>query len=406
MKRITAVLIFLSAFGVTAFAQTTRATRPRIVTTPNPQVNRPENDSPAPTAPVLKGGTRSAPAANNTDGLVVEEEEVIKVDTDLVTIPVSVIDRDGRFVTGLRKQDFKIFENGVEQKIDSFTTTEQPFTVVLLLDVSPSTQYKIEEIQDAAISFVNQLRRDDKVIVISFDQKVHVLSRATSDRNVLRNAILQAQFGNGTSLYEAVDNAIRNQLWLVEGRKAVVLFTDGVDTTSRRAGYQTTLQQTQEADILFYPIRYDTYQGGAGNSQNNPYPSRRQNGGSILGNILGAIITGGNVQIGGNSRNTGSAGSSRSEYETGRRYLDELARNTGGRMFEANRTNNLDAAFSGIAEELRRQYALGYYPENVGQKGDVKQIRVRVQRPNLAVRSKTSYVVGNTSGKVAGKVGK
>lgn len=410
MKKITAVLIFLSAFGFSVFAQTTRTTRPRIVTTPNPQVNRPQNDSPAPNSPpVLKGGTTSTasqpPTANNTDDTAVEETEVIKVDTDLVTIPVSVIDRDGRFISGLRKEDFKIFENGVEQKIDSFTTTEQPFTVVLLIDVSPSTQYQIEEIQNAAITFVNQLRRDDKVIVVSFDQRIHVLSRATSDRNVLRNAIMEARFGNGTSLYEAVDYSMRNLLWLVEGRKAVVLFTDGVDTQSRRAGYQTTIQQAQESEILFYPIRYDTYQDGGNNTQNYPYP--RQGNNSVLGAILGGILSGGNVQIGGNSRGgNGSAGSSRSEYETGRRYLNDLANTTGGRLFEANRTNNLDAAFSGIAEELRRQYALGYYPENVGKKGDVKQIKVRVQRPNVAVRARTSYVVGETSGKLAGRVGK
>jgi Ca-activated chloride channel homolog len=410
MKKFAAILISLSALGISALAQTNRATRPRIVAAPSStKTDSPAQNNPS-RLPVLKGDTatvnQTTPTANNPENAVVEDDEVIRVETDLVTIPVSVIDRDGRFISGLKKEDFKIFENGVEQQIDSFTTTEQPFTVVLLLDVSPSTQYKIEEIQNAAITFVNQLRRDDKVIVISFDQRVHVLSRATSDRNVLRNAIQQASFGDGTSLYEAVDNAVRNQLWLIEGRKAVVLFTDGVDTTSRRSGYQTTLQQIQETDILFYPIRYDTYQGGGNYPQNSPYPSqRRQSGGSILGNILGAIITGGNVQIGGNSGG-GAAGSSRTEYETGRRYLEELAHGSGGRMFEANRTNNLDAAFSGIAEELRRQYSLGYYPENAGQKGDRKQIRVRVSRPNLAVRSKTSYVVGDTSGKIAGKVGK
>ncbi len=414
MKKIAIILICLSALGASVLAQTNRASRPRIVATPTPQVDTPETDSPeqnsAQRPPVLKGGTSTAnqtPTTANPDGAVVEDEEVIKVDTDLVTIPVSVIDRDGRFISGLKKQDFKIFENGVEQQIDSFAATEQPFTVVLLLDVSPSTQYQIDEIQNAAITFVNQLRRDDKVIVIAFDKKIHVLSRATSDRNVLRNAILDARFGDGTSLYEAVDFAIRNQLWLVEGRKAVVLFTDGVDTTSRRAGYQTTIQQTQETDILFYPICYDTYQdggyGGGNYPQNNPYPSRRQSSGSVLGDILGGILNGGNVQVGGNSRGRGSAGSSRSDYETGRRYLEELAHNTGGRMFEANRTNNLDAAFAGIAEELRRQYSLGYYPQNIGQKGDVKQIRVRVLRPNLAVRARTSYVVGETNGKLAGK---
>jgi VWFA-related protein len=119
-----------------------------------------------------------------------------------------------------------------------------------------------------------------------------------------------------------------------------------------------------------------------------------------LGGILGIILGGGNVQIGGGGRG-GVAGSSRAEYETGRRYLEELARNSGGRNFEAN--NDLSVAFTGIAEELRRQYSIGYYPEAVGQKGERKQIRVRVKRPSLVVRAKNSYIVGDNEKGIAGK---
>lgn len=416
MKKIAAVLIFLSAFACAASAQSTgRATRPRVVAAPTTTTTSP-SDSASPTqddgvkrAPVLKGGTTSATPANTTSGEAVEEDdEVIRVETSLVTIPVSVIDRDGRFVTGLRKEQFKIFENGVEQKIDTFQTVEQPFSVVLLLDVSPSTKYQINEIQDAAISFVNQLRADDKVTVISFDERVHILSQPTSNRAILRNAILRADFGNGTNLYDAVDYVISQQLKRIEGRKAVVLFTDGVDNVSNRATYQSTVKETQETDILFYPIRYDTFEddpsAASGNfPNNNPNPPKNQKGGGIFGKILDGIFNGGNVQIGGGNGNQTSGTASRAQYETGRRYLQELAQNTGGRMFEANRTNNLDAAFSGIAEELRRQYSLGYYPEAVGKTGERKQVKVRVLQPNLAVRAKDSYVVGEANKKVVGK---
>ena len=98
---------------------------------------------------------------------------------------MSVLDRNGRFVSGVSKREFKIYDNGVEQKIDYFVSVEKPFTVVLLLDVSPSTRYKIDEIQTAAISFVNQLRRNDKVMVVAFDDSYRVLSRPTNDRNQL-----------------------------------------------------------------------------------------------------------------------------------------------------------------------------------------------------------------------------
>lgn len=405
MKKIIVALVCLCFLGVSILAQTSRGTRPRIVTNPTP--NNPPSDASTQDSgkrpPVLKGGTTSTSPTPSATETPIEDDEIIRVETNLVSIPVSVLDRDGRFISGLQKQDFRIFENGVEQKVESFASVEQPFTVILMLDVSPSTQYQINEIQDSAIAFVNQLRRDDKVMVVSFDEKFRVLSPVTNDRNVMRNAIMRAQFGDGTSLYEAVDRVINRELRQIQGRKAVVLFTDGVDTTSKRANYQSTIRATEEVDALFYPIRYDTSRSGFGGGGGRNYPSpRRRNGGGGnggLGDIIGIILGGGNVQIGGGGR--GSAGSSREEYETGSKYLEELARNSGGRKFEAN--NNLDAAFSGIAEELRRQYSLGYYPETVGQKGTRKQIRVRVMRPNVVVRAKDSYVVGDNERNVAGK---
>jgi len=404
MKKILIILVCLGFFGISVFAQPGRGSRPRVIATPTPSTTQTDssNQNSGKRPPVLKGGTNpnnQNQTSNKTEETPAEDDgEVIRIETNLVTIPVSVLDRDGRFISGLQKQDFQIFENGVEQKIDSFASVEQPFTVILLIDVSPSTQYQINEIQDAAIAFVDQLRRDDKVMVIAFDEQVQILSPATNNRAVLRNAILRADFGEGTSLYDTVDYVIGQQLRQIEGRKAVVLFTDGVDTTSRRANYQTTVKEAEEVDALFYPIRYDTYDAMAGNSGGTSYPSPRRRSGNVgIGDLIG-IILGGNIQIGG-----GVAGSSRAEYETGRRYLEDLARNSGGRSFEGSTISNLDAAFSGIAEELRRQYSLRYYPEAVGQKGERRQIRVRVKRPNLVVRAKNSYIVGQNERKVAGK---
>ncbi|HVE58851.1 MAG TPA: VWA domain-containing protein [Pyrinomonadaceae bacterium] len=411
MKKIALILACLGLFSVSMLAQSTQTGRPRVVS-PSPTPPTIKNGVTYPTnqtekrPPVLQGGRtvpQTSPTPPTADKEVIEDDnEVIKVETNLVTMPVSVLDRDGRFISGLQQKDFQIFENGVQQKVEYFQSVEQPFTVILLIDVSPSTQFQIDEIQDAAIAFVNQLRRDDKVQVISFDERVHVLSPVTNNRQVLRNAILQTEFGDGTSLYEAVDFVIARQLQQIQGRKAVVLFTDGVDTTSRRANYQTTIRQAEEAEALFYPIRYDTQSdmnGGWGRGGGGGYPNRyprRQQGG--WGGILGTVLGGGNVRIG---RGGGGAGSSSNEYETGRKYLEDLARNSGGRSFEAR--NDLNAAFSGIAEELRRQYSIGYYPETVGKVGDRKLIRVRVMRPNLVVRAKTSYIVGANDNKLAGK---
>lgn len=408
MKRFAVVLMLFAFLAASAAAQSQRTSRPRVVVTPTPSTAPTDssNQNSGRRPPVLIGETKptNQNQTSNDAAAVEDDGEIIRVETNLVTMPVSVLDRNGRFVSGLQKQDFQIFENGVEQQIDSFASVEQPFTVVLLIDVSPSTQFQITEIQDAAIAFVNQLRRDDKVMVISFDERVRVLSQPTNNRAALRNAILQTEFGDGTSLYDAVDFVVAQQLRKIEGRKAVVLFTDGVDTTSRRANYQATVRETEEVDALFYPIRYDTYrdmQGGGGGGTSYPQPQQRRRSGVTLGDLMGIILGGGNVQIGGGSGGSGAAGSSRAEYETGRRYLEDLARNSGGRMFEAN--NNLEAAFTGIAEELRRQYSIGYYPQAVGQKGERRQIRVRVKRANLVVRAKNSYIVGEGGSKFAGK---
>jgi Ca-activated chloride channel homolog len=416
MKKSIFVLLCVSVFSFNILAQTGN---PSSSPNPNSQTQNP-NPAATPTTkrpPVLQGESQQprrtvpaptpSPAPNGkTEDKVEDDDEVIRVETNLVTMPVSVLDRDGRFIGGLRKQDFQIYEDGVLQKIDTFGTVEQPFTVVLLIDVSPSTQYQITEIQDAAIAFVNQLRPNDRVIVMSFDQRVRVLSPATSDRTILRNAILQTDFGNGTSLYEAVDFTLNRQLAQIQGRKAVVIFTDGVDTTSNRATYESSVREAEESEALIYSIRYDTFDDmsagrypGGGGGYPNPSPRRRAgNWPDILGDILG-----GGVTIGGNTRGGGrrvgrSSGGSVEDYERGEQYLEELARNSGGRVFEANANRNLTAAFSGIAEELRRQYTLGYYPEDGGQPGQRKQIRVRVNRPNAVVRAKNSYIVSGSGG--------
>ena len=396
--------------------QGTTSARPRVAPTATPTI---KNDQPLPSQqpggpPVLKDGgvrpsTGTGTQSTSSTPKMEDENEVLKVDTNLVTMPVSVLDREGRFIAGLQQKDFKIFENGIEQKVGFFQSVEQPFTVILMIDVSPSTQWQIEDIQNAADTFIEQLRPTDKVLVISFDERVHVLSNVTNDRYQLHNAIRRSRFGDGTSLYEAVDHVLSQELSQIQGRKAVVLFTDGVDTTSQSATYESTVKEAEEADGLFYTIRFDTSRdmnpgyGGMGGGGYPPSSGRR--GGSVTwGDILGSIMSGGNLPPGvyGGGRR-GRAGNTPEEYLTGKKYLETLAQDTGGREFEADTLGNLDTAFSGIAEELRRQYSIGYYPEKVGQVGERRSIAIKVNRPNVVVRAKNTYIVGQTNRTLAGK---
>jgi VWFA-related protein len=395
MKRVTLAIACLGLFCLAALGQTNRSTRPRVAPTPAPDAPTLKQDNISTDGrrpPVLSGGsTQRTTDSATSKPQAHEEDEVVRVETNLVTMPVSVLDREGRFIAGLQQRDFKIFENGVEQKVEYFQSVEQPFTVVLMIDVSPSTAFQIDEIHEGAIAFVNQLRPADKVMVVSFDDDIRVLCQPTNNRRALRDAIYQAQFGDGTSLYEAVDQVINRELVRIPGRKAIVLFTDGVDTTSRRASYDSTIADVEEVDALIYPIRYNTqrqYGSGGGGGGGGRQRSSDDDWVSI---ILGG---GGNRRGGGGGWGRGPAGSSREEYEKGLRYLETLAQNSGGRKFEADSLYNLEASFAGIAEELRRQYSLGYYPEKVGQNGERRRISVRVNRPNVMVKAKNTYIFG------------
>ena len=330
------------------------------------------------------------------------EGDTLRVDTTLVSLPVSVMDRDGKFIPNLHKEDFRIWENGVEQQVAYFASTEKPFTVALVIDTSGSTKNRLEEIQDAAIAFVEQLRPDDKVMVVAFNDKIRVLSEPTTDRFILRDAIRETEPGSGTRLYDAVDMVINQYFNRIEGRKALVLFTDGVDTTSNRADYDTTVRDAEELDALIYPVEYDTFGDMA--SIGGGWPGRRgsrrgggssgNNGGNGSGSVIDdifSIILGGGITIGNGGGGRGHSGTSREEYERGDQYLHDLARVSGARLYNAEQ-QNLDYAFRSVAEELRRQYSLGYYPKTKPVAGERRGIRVRVNRPELVVRTRESYV--------------
>ena len=385
-----AICLALSCF--TAISITAQATR-------KPALKGGTKPSSGDQRPALKGGLEYVPPPPSAPVKTAEDDEVIKVDTNLVTTPVSVLDRSGRFIPGLKQRDFKIFENGVPQKITYFQSSEQPFTVVLMIDTSPSTKYKIDEIHYAAVTFVNQLRPTDKVMVVAFDQRIKVLTEEpTSEKSKLYAAIYQAKFGSGTSLYDAVNYAAGLDLINVTGRKAIVIFTDGVDTTSRRSNYESTVAAVQEVDALIYPIRYNTLTEGQSGVVRGPSGAP-----AALPSDIAALLAARGLRIDPRSIRMGGRGTSESEYEVGRTFLEALALNTGGRMFEADTLTNLETSFAGVAEELRRQYSLGYYPEQTGEPGERRSVKIRVTRPaNAVVRAKSGYVIRQSRGDTDG----
>ena len=329
--------------------------------------------------------------AKTPDEPTSEENEIVKVETQIVTVPVRVIDRKGRFVGGLTKENFKVFENDVQQPIEYFSNEAEPFTVALVLDMSYSTKFQISDIQSAAVSFISQLGPRDRVMVVSFDQSVHLLCEPTSDRAQIYRAIRSTKIATGTSIYEAVDLVMNERLKRIRGRKAIILFTDGVDTTSTRSNDLRNLDDAMELDALVYPIRYDTYQDVQAMKDKpvimnkptigttGPFPGKT--GTSIPASIPTMGTPGGR-------------GTSAEEYRRAEEYLNQLAVRTGGRIYLADSFGNLNSAFSKIASELREYYSLGFYPPDGTESGRLRKIKVRVDKPDVAVKARDSYVLG------------
>jgi Ca-activated chloride channel family protein len=405
MNRILSVLVVAVLFAV-GFAVSAQSRRvpPTQSNDKSNQRDRPAQPTPTPEEepPAEDGG------------------EVISIDTRLVTVPVRILDRKNRFIGGLRKENFSIFEDGIQQEVGYFTNEAQPFTVALVLDMSYSSTFKIDDIQNAAIAFIDQLRPEDNVMVISFDQDVHMLCEVTSDRKRIYAAIRSTRIADGTSLYEAVDLTMNSRMRSIQGRKAIVLFTDGVDTTSRRSHDLENLRDAMELDALIYPIRYDTYADVQAMKNRVPlelppgFPvpdagTRAPEPTNFPFPVPASTKTGGRTRTP-DSRNdpgnrpsngppskpgpgSGQRGTTPEEYRFAEEYLNKLALYTGGRVHLASTFGNLNAAFARIASELREFYSIGYYPKDEGEPGKTRRIKVKVDQQNLVVRARDSYVV-------------
>src|SRR5687767_6239904 len=386
--------------------------RPRRVATSQPNVDTvavADDEPQRPARPPQWAGTAPSrtPVATSSEPATdpgpeeVSEGDVIRVETSLVAVPVSVVDRHGRFIPNLKREDFTIFENGVQQQVAHFEPADKPFTVALLLDTSPSTQFHLWQIKEAAVAFAKQLRPQDRVLVVSFNDQVLLLTEVTNDQNVISAVIEEhANIGTATRLYDAVHLVIKERLNQIKGRKAIVLFSDGVDTASYQATYESTMRGVEELDALIYPIQYDTtdyLRAMQGIANGGPTTVVTTNSGPF-GTTTSRVTYSSPTVTGPNGGPL--PGATQADYDRANQYLHELADKTAGRLYKANDPAQLAQAFSQIAEELRRQYSLGYYPQGAdgsaatAAAADRRQIKVRVNRPNVAVKARDSYLRG------------
>jgi hypothetical protein len=200
---------------------------------------------------------KQAPAPTPSPEIRQQAEPVKTYPKGLVGVPVIVTDATGRYVTDLNQTDFEVHEDGVKQNVSLFQAAAEPFSVVLLLDTSVSTQGKLGDIRRAANAFVDQLPMSDRIKVISFDDQVRELGEFSVDRAVVKKAILRAESGYSTKFYDAMNVALE-VLREVDGRKAIVIFSDGVDYRSDYATAESTLRFLEADGVVVYPIRFST----------------------------------------------------------------------------------------------------------------------------------------------------
>ncbi len=294
-----------------------------------------------------------------------EDDATLKIDATLVTIPAIVSDRNGRYVPFLKAEDFKIFEDGILQEVSLLSSEKVPFKVALIMDTSGSIADSLEGIQQSAVNFVRELRENDEIMVVEFNSRVEIRNDFTSDREKIRHSIRTTRAGGGTRLYDAIYLAA-TKLKSQEGRKAIILLTDGEDTESRDASERDAIEAVLESGGLNYVIQFPASDG---------YNSNRPTFGGPP-TFPGA----GGGRTNGPGRYPDTA------------FLLDLVRETGGDKYYAGGRNGLPDIWHRIAEELRYVYIVGYYPSNPIENGGYRKINIQLKDQNIgALRYKKGY---------------
>ena len=339
----------------------------------------------------------------------VSEGDVVRVETQLVTVPAVVTDRNGHPLTDLRAENFVVLEDGKAERLTNFATTETPFEIALLLDTSGSTREELGLIRDAANAFINALRSGDRVAVVAFNNApgngapkamVELLAPVTDDRKVLRRAIENLGTSNGTPFYDALGR-IADQIFRdpprpeIRGRRAVVALTDGVDSTSD-SGYEEARAKLLHAGVASYFIQVST----------EDYVEDRllkdcQDDGRLtlsakqLERFRQLFVPTAQKEDYQDFCRMGQferMDISRKLYNLARREMNEMARASGGKNFAAASLGEARAALAQVANEIGTQYSLGYYPSNKTRDGRFRQIKVELRGvKDASVRARDGY---------------
>ncbi len=270
-----------------------------------------------------------------------DTEPVIKVDSATVVLNATILDAQGKFVSGLRQNQFSIFENGKEQPISYFSAADTPFAAIILIDTSGSMESRLSMARSAAINFLDGLRTEDNAAVYRFASKVEMVQDFSGSRDI-SEGIFDVKADGMTALNDAIYKAADELKRRNEKRKAIVVLSDGADTFSGRSA-EKALKTAMEAQALIYTVDMS--------SADTNGRERMQNQG----------------------------------------VLKNFAEKSGGRFIAAPGGSALRLALKGVVDELGIQYTLGYEPSNQERDGKWRSIELRVARPDLTIRTRKGY---------------
>lgn len=341
-----------------------------------------------------------------------KQPSTLSVTVKVVNVPATVRDKHGQIINNVGKDDFLLEEDGRPQAVRYFAhDTDLPLTLGLLVDTSLSQRRVLEEERHASYSFLDQMLRQNKDVafVIHFDHEVELLQDLTSSREKLESAMqaLQtAQFsstsgggsqggnggpngggypdgrgsgrhgrgfrGGGTLLYDAAYLASDELMKKQQGRKALIILSDGVDRGSK-LNLESAVESAQKADTIVYAILFK--------DDEHEYDRGGFGGRGGLG--------------GGMGRRGGGRGYPREERPDGKKILERIARQTGGQLFEVSKKHPIDKIYGSIAEELRNQYNLGYTPDPADAEGSFHKISLKTKNKDMTVQARDGYYAGH-----------
>lgn len=305
-----------------------------------------------------------------------EVDDVVRTDTSLVQLNVGVVDKQGRAITSLTRNDFVVYEDGVRQSIQYFEPVNAPFSLVLMLDMSGSTVNFRQQLKLASQRFLDALAPEDRVAVIQFNAKVKSLTSFTVDRQKTAYAIEIAQGAGETHFYEALKYALRELDKEGKRRKAIVVLTDGLDTHLRNADRVTVSKAETDEEAI---------------SAINPDESADLNAVLAAADRQGVTIYPLALPSGDPSRLPLPSPNITGIYAAARSRLQSLADRTGGRLNEINRLEYMALLYREVAANLRTLYTVAYQAKGDRPRGKWHEIRVEVTYSDLTARTKPGY---------------